>query len=74
MVIALLLAPHYTTENVIGVRFPMLKPRRFPAIPRLRGQSISYCPAPLIARLFPGYPSRWDVDTNDLCLKIDGDN
>ena len=54
MVIALLVAPPYTTENLIGVRFPMLKPMQFldiaGAIPRQQGQSISYCPAP-----WPGY-------------------
>ena len=27
-----------------------------------------------LARLFPGYPSRWGVDTNDWWLKIDRDN
>ena len=27
-----------------------------------------------LARLFSGYPSRWGVDTNDWCLKIDRDN
>ena len=27
-----------------------------------------------LARLFPGYPSRWGVDTNDWCLKINRDN
>ena len=54
MVIALLLAPPYTTEILIWVRFPMLKPMQFlgiaGAIPRLQGQSICYCPAP-----YPGY-------------------
>ena len=70
------LSPPYTTENLIGVTFPMLKPRQFlgiaGAIPRLRGQSMLFSRS--LARLFPGYPSRWGVDTNDWCLKIDRDN
>ena len=52
MVTTLLLAPPYTTENLTGVRVPiiMLTPGNLPA---LRGQSKS------IAQLFSSNPLRW---------------
>ena len=80
MVIALLLAPPYTTENLIGGKVPDVKAQ---AIPRHCHDCGSNSPAAgtinkllprSLARLFPGYPSRWGVDTNDWCLKIDRDN
>ena len=77
MVIALLLAPPYTTTKTHRGKVPDVKAQ---AIPRhCRGNSpavgtINKLLPCSLARLFPGYPSRLGVDTNDWCLKIDRDN